>query len=38
MKRDALTAALFLAGVALASIALSDWLGYTLFVLQSGLR
>ncbi len=37
MARDATTAALLIAGVALASVALLDWLGYTLFVVQAGL-
>ena len=37
MTRDAITSALLIAGVALASVALMDWLGYTLFVIQAGL-
>jgi len=37
MARDATTAALLIAGVALAAVALSDWLGYSLFVVGAGL-
>lgn len=38
MARDALTSALLVAGVALAAVALLDWLGYSLFVIEAGLR
>lgn len=34
MARDVLTASLVLAGAALGSAALLDWLGYTLFTLR----
>jgi hypothetical protein len=37
MVRDAITVALFFAGVALSSVALLDWLGYSLFIFGTGL-
>lgn len=38
MTRDVLSAGLLFAGAALASVALLDWIGYTIFVFQLGLR
>lgn len=38
MARDALTVFLAIAGLTLGSIALADWLGYTIFIAQVGLR
>lgn len=37
MRRDLVTALLGLAGVALAAIALIDWLGYSVFIAALGL-